>query len=333
MLAPPPPSASRLLRVEHAVAEALLAAKSAEAAYPALLAAIGEGLDWHYGGLWLPTRRARCTASPTWADERFGRRLTATASRSPPARAAGARGGGEAGVDRRRDGRRELPAPRRGGRGRAARRVRDPAGHDRGRARVPHGSGASARRGPDRHAGQPRPARRPVHRPSRAEAAVHESEARKRAMLDAALDVVITIDCEGRIVEINAAVQDIFGHDPRAPDRPRARRRARPGAPARASPPRPGSGPRRAARPRVEITAPARRRPRDPRRVDDHPDRRPRTSHVHRLRPRHHRPHRPRGRAARPRAASSPPPTRRAGGWSATSTTARRTACWPSAWT
>ena len=51
----------------------------------------------------------------------------------------------------------------------------------------------------------------------RAEAAVGESEARKRAMLDAALDAVITIDAGGRIVEVNAAVQDDL--------RPRARRR------------------------------------------------------------------------------------------------------------
>jgi PAS domain S-box-containing protein len=46
----------------------------------------------------------------------------------------------------------------------------------------------------------------------RAEAAVHESEARKRAMLDAALDAVITIGSDGRIVEVNAAVEDIFGY-------------------------------------------------------------------------------------------------------------------------
>ena len=43
---------------------------------------------------------------------------------------------------------------------------------------------------------------------------MHESEARKRAMLDAALDAVITIDAGGRIVEVNAAVEDIFGHSP-----------------------------------------------------------------------------------------------------------------------
>ena len=53
----------------------------------------------------------------------------------------------------------------------------------------------------------------------RVEAAVHESEARKRAMLDAALDAVITIDSGGRIVEVNAAVQDVFGHSPESLDR------------------------------------------------------------------------------------------------------------------
>jgi len=46
----------------------------------------------------------------------------------------------------------------------------------------------------------------------RVEAAVRDSEARKRAMLDAALDAVITIDSGGRIVEVNAAVERIFGH-------------------------------------------------------------------------------------------------------------------------
>src|SRR4051812_18734622 len=71
MLAPPPPSASRLLRVEHAVAEALLEAESAEAAYPALLAAVGERLGWRYGGLWLPVAGGvlHCVATWTLADE------------------------------------------------------------------------------------------------------------------------------------------------------------------------------------------------------------------------------------------------------------------------
>ena len=80
----------------------------------------------------------------------------------------------------------------------------------------------------------------------RAEAAVHESEARKRAMLDAALDAVITIDAGGRIVEVNAAVQDVFGHAPAALDRPRDGRRARPARAARAPPRRARARHRRA---------------------------------------------------------------------------------------
>jgi PAS domain S-box-containing protein len=39
------------------------------------------------------------------------------------------------------------------------------------------------------------------------------SEARKRAILDAALDAVITIDEEGRVVEANAALERVFGFD------------------------------------------------------------------------------------------------------------------------
>ena len=41
-----PLSASRLLRVEHAVAEALLAAPSAHDAFPSLLGAVGNGLGY-----------------------------------------------------------------------------------------------------------------------------------------------------------------------------------------------------------------------------------------------------------------------------------------------
>src|SRR4051794_31957101 len=67
MLAPPPPSASRLLRVEHTVAEALLEAPSAEAAYPLVLAAIGEGLGWRYGGLWLPDGDEALHCVATWS--------------------------------------------------------------------------------------------------------------------------------------------------------------------------------------------------------------------------------------------------------------------------
>ncbi len=40
--------------------------------------------------------------------------------------------------------------------------------------------------------------------------AVRESEARKSAVLDSALDGVITIDHEGRVVEFSAAAERIF---------------------------------------------------------------------------------------------------------------------------
>lgn len=42
--------------------------------------------------------------------------------------------------------------------------------------------------------------------------ALGESEARKRAIMQAALDGIITIDHEGRMVELNSAVEKIFAH-------------------------------------------------------------------------------------------------------------------------
>src|SRR5713226_3053025 len=46
----------------------------------------------------------------------------------------------------------------------------------------------------------------------RAEEALRESEARKRAILESALDAIISIDHEGRIVEFNAAAEKVFGY-------------------------------------------------------------------------------------------------------------------------
>ncbi len=45
-----------------------------------------------------------------------------------------------------------------------------------------------------------------------AEEAVHASEARKAAILESALDAIVTIDHEGRIVEFNPAAEQMFGH-------------------------------------------------------------------------------------------------------------------------
>ena len=95
MLAPPPPSASRLLRVEHAVAEALLDSANADAAFPRLLAAVGEGLGWHYGGVWLPVDSGALHCLATWSAG--GPPLERFAAASQHARAARGRGAARAG--------------------------------------------------------------------------------------------------------------------------------------------------------------------------------------------------------------------------------------------
>src|SRR5205807_9454176 len=46
----------------------------------------------------------------------------------------------------------------------------------------------------------------------RAEDDLRESEARKSAILDAALDCIITMDHHGRVVEWNPAAQRVFGY-------------------------------------------------------------------------------------------------------------------------
>jgi PAS domain S-box-containing protein len=46
----------------------------------------------------------------------------------------------------------------------------------------------------------------------KSEAALRASEARVRAVVDSALDAVITMDTEGRILEFNPAAEHMFGH-------------------------------------------------------------------------------------------------------------------------
>ena len=215
-----PLSASRLLRVEHAVAEALLAAPSAHDAFPSLLAAVGDGLGWQYGGVWLPVGGGVLHCVATWtaggeALERFAmtsRTLVLAPGEGLPGRVQAS--GEPAWIP---DVATDANFPRH--------KDAAGAGLHAGFAIPLAGGGAmeflaTTVHEPDaelmatlaslgRLAGQ-----FVEHR--RAEAAVGESEARKRAMLDAALDAVITIDGGGRIVEVNAAVEPIFGHRPDA---------------------------------------------------------------------------------------------------------------------
>ncbi|HEY6890296.1 MAG TPA: PAS domain S-box protein [Solirubrobacter sp.] len=219
MLAPPPPSASRLLRVEHAVAEALLEADGADDAFPRLLAAVGEGLGWHYGGVWLPVASGALHCVATWCAggpplERFAAASKTFAlapgdglpgrvqARQRPAWIADvstdpnfprAQDAAEAGLHSAF----AIPLVKTGG---AMEFLTV-------KTREPDEDMVATLASLGRLAGQ-----FVAHR--RAEAAVHESEARKRAMLDAALDAVITIDAGGRIVEVNATVEDIFGYTP-----------------------------------------------------------------------------------------------------------------------
>ncbi|HEU5250862.1 MAG TPA: PAS domain S-box protein [Thermoanaerobaculia bacterium] len=46
----------------------------------------------------------------------------------------------------------------------------------------------------------------------RAESALKSSEARKSAVIEAAFDAIVTIDCEGRILEFNSAAERMFGY-------------------------------------------------------------------------------------------------------------------------
>jgi PAS domain S-box-containing protein len=58
-----------LLRAEHAVARALASARGEADAYPALLAAIGQALGWDIGAVWAPAEAGTLRCAETWPDE------------------------------------------------------------------------------------------------------------------------------------------------------------------------------------------------------------------------------------------------------------------------
>jgi PAS domain S-box-containing protein len=197
---------ARLLQVEHAVAAAL----TDDASLDVLLAEIATGLGWPYGGAWLPQAGAvRCAHA--WAEpaaEAFAaasRGLALAPGEGLPGRVQAS--GEPAWIP---DVSADPNFPRRA--------VAAAAGLRCAFAVPLAGGGAlefltTAAAPPDadllrtlsslgRRIGQWLD-----HR---------ESEARKRAVLDAALDAVITIDHTGTIVEANAATRAVFGHGPDA---------------------------------------------------------------------------------------------------------------------
>jgi PAS domain S-box-containing protein len=213
---------ARLLRVEHAVAAVLIDEEAVATALPRLLAAIGAGLGWPYGGVWRPDgAQLRCVATWTAADHAAAAGFAAMSGELVLAAGEGLPGrvlatGAPAWIT---DVVTELRLPRRTAAAVAGLHtaIAFPLVGSAGSLAVMEFA-ATERLDPDedllatlaslgRRVGQ-----YIDHR--RAEDAVHESEARKRAMLDAALDAVITIDHVGRIVEINAAAEHVFGHPP-----------------------------------------------------------------------------------------------------------------------
>jgi PAS domain S-box-containing protein len=223
----PPPSTQRsdvavLLRTEHAVARVLSSASGEEDARGQLLQAIGEALGWHVGAYWEPqygeTTLLRCIcawSAPAVPAEAFVRASLDTTF-EPAAVLPGRvwQSGEPAWVDDVRE-RRDLP------RAGAAARVglRTAFGVPiRGTTAV---LGAMEFFSTEPHAPDDDLLATMTSLGSqigqfvercRAQEAVRESDARKSAILNAAFDCIITMDADGRIVEVNEATEATFGY-------------------------------------------------------------------------------------------------------------------------
>ena len=228
--------------------------------------------------------RLRCVR--TWhAGDGRARSSRRSASGSRSRRARGCPGrvleSRRAGVDRRRARGRELPARGRGAARRPARRVRLPAAQPARRGRrdgVLLARAARARRAAARDDGVLGSQVGQFVARRHAEEEVRASESRLRAMLEAALDAVVTMDHRGRVLGWNHAAEAIFGY--RADEAigrdmaelivPPSLRAAAPRRASRASSRR--SAPAILDR-RLELTGMHTRRHRVPGRADDHADR------------------------------------------------------------
>jgi PAS domain S-box-containing protein len=211
-----------LLRTEHAVARVLSCSAGEEDAQPELLEAIGRALDWHVGAYWEP-----------W----FGERTLLRCVRTWHAPSVAADAFVQASLDTTFEPAQILP-------GRVW-QSGEPAwvADVRERRDLPR-AGAAARSGLRTAFGVPITGATEVlgameffstelHAPDdellatmtslgsqigqfvercRAQQAVLASDARKSAILNAAFDCIITMDGEGRIVEVNDATETTFGY-------------------------------------------------------------------------------------------------------------------------
>ena len=211
--------AAKLLQAEHAVARVLVETCDEATAYPRLLRAIGESLGWEVGALWRPSdvEPGALHCAETWQGrEPFEQRQLGNVAGVGRGTAGPRLGEREGRVDRGRARRRELPARvQRSPRG-AAHGVLLPdprLGRGARRHGVPRLRGARARRTTLLETMTSLGSRigQCVER-WRAEGRLRESDARKTAMLDAAFDCIITMDAEGRVVEVNRATERTFGY-------------------------------------------------------------------------------------------------------------------------
>src|SRR5215218_6119066 len=204
-----------LLRTEHAVGRVLTEAHDEAAAYPRLLAAIGESLGWDAGGAWTPQADIlRCTA--TWHApepfERISRSVSLARGEGLPGRvwASGEPAwitdvGGDANFPRASLAldaglRAAFCFPVRGAGGLLgaieflAREPRDP---DTTLLETVTSLGGRIGQCVERW---------------RAEDRLRDSDARKSAILNAAFDCIITMDAAGHVVEVNRAAEETFGY-------------------------------------------------------------------------------------------------------------------------
>src|SRR5215207_2229965 len=204
-----------LLRTEHAVGRVLTEAHDEAAAYPRLLAAIGESLGWDAGGAWTPQADIlRCTA--TWHApepfERISRSVSLARGEGLPGRvwASGEPAwitdvGGDANFPRASLAldaglRAAFCFPVRGAGGVLAAiefLAREPRDPDATLLATMTSLGGRIGQCVERW---------------RAEDRLRESDARKSAILNAAFDCVITMDAAGLVVEVNRATEETFGY-------------------------------------------------------------------------------------------------------------------------
>jgi PAS domain S-box-containing protein len=209
-----------LLKLEHAVACVLAQVPEPTRAYSRLLEAIGAALGWEFAAAWEVTVEGTMRCAATWSAGGVDSAALAAASWE----LAFCRGEGLPGrvwATGRPAGIPELAAEESLPRLAAARHA-----GLRSALCFPVRGASSVIGAIELFARQPRRSDRAVLATTtslgrhigqhverrRAQRALHDSDARKSAILDAAFDCVITMDHRGRVVEVNAATERTFGH-------------------------------------------------------------------------------------------------------------------------